>query len=115
MRRLTEILPSLSGKVFNAYTVSSADEFSYTDPVTKEKTEHQGIRILFKDGSRLIFRLSGTGTQGATVRIYIEKYEPDFAKQNMDSQEALKDLISIAVDLSEIQKLTHRDGPTVIT
>ena len=115
MRRLTEILPSLSGKVFNAYTVSSADEFSYTDPVTKEKTEHQGIRILFKDGSRLIFRLSGTGTQGATVRIYIEKYEPDFVKQNMDSQEALKDLISIAVDLSDIQKLTHRDGPTVIT
>ncbi len=115
MQHLLDSQTEVVGKTFGAFTVQKIDEFSYTDPVTNETTEHQGIRVLFTDGSRLIFRLSGTGTQGATIRIYIEKYESDPDKQNMDSQDALKELIALANALSDIQKQTHRDGPTVIT
>lgn len=115
MTHLLTLLPSLEGQKIGNYEVLKADEFSYIDPVNGERAEHQGIRVLFKDGSRLIFRLSGTGTQGATLRIYIEKYEPDFVKQNRDSQEALKELIEIAKEISQLQEITCRDRPTVIT
>ncbi len=115
MQNLLDTLPSLQGKEFGSYVVNKADDFSYTDPISDEQAIHQGIRILFDNGARLIFRLSGTGTQGATIRVYIEKYESDFVKQNMDSQEALKELILIAENISKIKELTHLDAPTVIT
>ncbi|MGE0241934.1 MAG: alpha-D-glucose phosphate-specific phosphoglucomutase [Parvibaculaceae bacterium] len=103
-------LPALGGKV-----LKSSDDFAYHDPVDDSDTKGQGIRFLFKDGSRIIYRLSGTGTQGATVRVYIERYEPDPAKQGGDTQAALSDLIQIARNLAEIETRTGRSAPSVIT
>ena len=106
---------SLTGHGFGAYCIEKADDFSYTDPIDKSVSKNQGIRILFTDGSRIIFRLSGTGTEGATVRIYLEKFEPNEALQNIDAQEALADLIDIAEELSGLKAKSGRSGPTVIT
>jgi phosphoglucomutase len=78
-------------------------------------SEKQGIRIGFRDGSRIVYRLSGTGTEGATLRVYIEAYEPDPARHNLDTQQALADLIDIANRLAGIRERTGRDQPTVIT
>lgn len=113
--KLKESLASLAGQTFGALKVAMADEFSYTDPVTGETSAHQGIRILFENDARIIFRLSGTGTSGATIRIYFEKYEPDTAKQNDDSQHALQTLINAALQISQLAELTGRDKPSVIT
>ena len=105
----------LKGQQFGQYTVEYADDFSYTDPVDGSVSKNQGVRIGFTDGSRIIFRLSGTGTKGATVRLYLESYEPDGSKQDVDTQEALGDLINIAHEISQIKKFIDRDQPTVIT
>jgi len=78
-------------------------------------SEQQGLRILFEDGSRIIYRMSGTGTEGATVRLYVESYEPDPARQGTDTQQALAPLLHIALRLSELRERTGRDAPTVIT
>lgn len=106
---------SLKGKQFGNYTVAHVDDFSYTDPIDGSVTTNQGIRIIFTDNSRIIIRLSGTGTKGATLRIYLESYEPDVIKHNLDTQEALKDLINITEEIAQIKKFTHREIPTVIT
>ena len=106
---------SLMGHGFGAYCIEKADDFSYTDPIDKSVSKNQGVRILFTDGSRIIFRLSGTGTEGATVRIYLEKFEPNEALQNIDAQEALADLIDIAEELSGLKEKSGHSGPTVIT
>ena len=108
-------LGSLAKQTFGEYTVQYADEFSYTDPVDHSVSHNQGIRIGFTNGSRIIFRLSGTGTVGATLRIYLEKYEPDASKHDQDAQEALAALIDIAEQLSEVKKRTGRTEPNVIT
>ncbi|WP_119631200.1 alpha-D-glucose phosphate-specific phosphoglucomutase [Methylocaldum marinum] len=113
--RLRGQLPELAGKTFGPYRVSVADDFSYHDPVDGSVSEKQGIRIIFENGARIIFRLSGTGTDGATLRIYLERYEPDSAKHNQDPQEALKDLIELAENLSEVKARSGMSGPTVIT
>lgn len=113
--KLKESLASLAGQTFGELKVAMADEFSYTDPVTGETSAHQGIRILFENDARIIFRLSGTGTSGATIRIYFEKYEPDTAKQNDDSQHALQTLINAALQISQLAELTGRAKPSVIT
>jgi phosphoglucomutase len=112
---LRAALPTLTGRKFGTYEVEYGDDFSYTDPVDGSISQKQGIRIGFTDGSRIVFRLSGTGTQGATLRVYIESYEPDVAKQNLDPQEALASLIVIADELAQIRTLTGMDTPTVIT
>ncbi|WP_373480112.1 alpha-D-glucose phosphate-specific phosphoglucomutase [Geminocystis sp.] len=106
---------TLKGKQFGNYTVAYVDNFSYTDPVDGSITTNQGIRIVFTDNSRIIIRLSGTGTKGATLRVYLESYEPDVSKQNLDTQEALGELITIAEEIAHIKKFTRRDVPTVIT
>lgn len=106
---------SLPGKQFGRYTVSTCDDFSYTDPVDGSVSTNQGIRILFTDGSRIVFRLSGTGTEGATIRIYLEAYEPDAANHALDAQVALAEMIQIALQISELKDRTGRDTPTVIT
>ncbi len=106
---------TLKGKQFGNYTVDYVDDFSYTDPVDGSVTTNQGIRIIFTDNSRIIFRLSGTGTKGATLRVYLESYEPDANKHYLDTQEALGKLINIAAEIAQIKKFTHRDVPTVIT
>lgn len=103
-------IPALGGK-----NLAKSDDFAYHDPVDNSDSKGQGIRFLFKDGSRIIYRLSGTGTQGATIRVYIERYEPDPAKQGGDTQTALADLIAIARNLAEIETRTGRNVPTVIT
>lgn len=106
---------SLKGTRLGAYTVAFNDDFAYTDPVDGSVSKKQGIRVVFEDGSRIVFRLSGTGTEGATLRVYIERYEPDAAKHHLDPQVALADLIAIARDLAEIEARTGRTEPTVIT
>jgi len=97
------------------YKVSSADEFTYVDPVDKSISAHQGIRFQFSDGSRIVFRLSGTGSVGATIRVYIEKYEADKSKLAQETAHALAPLIKIALEQSKMQEFTGRDKPTVIT
>lgn len=115
MTHLREQFASLSGTSIGRYQVKTCDDFSYTDPVDGSESHKQGIRILFADGSRIVFRLSGTGTQGATIRIYLEAYEPDQSKHDLDAQEALKEMIEIALQLSQLKEKTGRDKPTVIT
>ncbi len=115
MAGLRSQLSSFPGQPLGDYTVDYADDFSYTDPIDGSISHKQGIRIGFTDGSRMVFRLSGTGTQGATLRLYIESYEPDTAKHSLDPQAALKPLISLADEVAKIKALTGRDQPTVIT
>lgn len=115
MQHLRGSFDTLTGKNFGKYTVQTCDDFSYTDPVDGSVSRNQGIRILFSDGSRIIFRLSGTGTEGATLRVYLEAYEADVSRHHLDAQEALQGLIKIALNLSELQTRTGRDQPTVIT
>jgi phosphoglucomutase len=112
---LREQLPNLPGQSFGAYTVSLADDFSYTDPVDGSVSGKQGIRVIFENGSRLLFRLSGTGTEGATLRIYLERYEPDPARHSHDPQVALKELIDLAEQLGEVKQRSGMAKPTVIT
>lgn len=96
-------------------TIQTADDFSYTDPVDGSISSRQGIRLIFTDGSRVVFRLSGTGTQGATLRVYLETYEADSSRHDMDVQEALADLIQIAEEVGKISELTGMQRATVIT
>ncbi|AQS42284.1 MAG: Phosphoglucomutase [Candidatus Tokpelaia hoelldobleri] len=107
-------LAALPGTQFGPLTISAADDFAYHDPVDQSVSEHQGIRILFEGGARIIFRLSGTGTEGATVRIYMEHYEADLDLHNMDTQEALSPLIAIADEISALKLRLNRLRPTVI-
>jgi phosphoglucomutase len=113
--RLHEQFPTLPGTRVGDDRVSFADDFAYRDPVDGSLTERQGIRIGFASGARVVFRLSGTGTTGATLRIYIESYEPDPARQRRDAQDALAPLIAWAASISELRQRTGRDAPTVIT
>ena len=115
MDALRSRLPALSGTLLDGLEVAYADDFSYTDPIDGSVSDHQGIRIGFADGSRIIFRLSGTGTVGATLRVYLESYEPEAARQLLDPQIALAPLIRIANDLADIQQQTGRAAPDVIT
>ena len=115
MEHLRASLSGLTGKTLGGYTVQQADDFSYTDPVDGSVSRQQGIRLLFADGSRVVYRLSGTGTEGATLRVYIERFEPDAARHDLDPQIALAELITIARDVAEIEARTGMTGPTVIT
>ena len=115
MENLCSLLPSLPGKQYGQYEVKYADDFSYTDPIDGSVSQKQGVRIGFSDGSRIVFRLSGTGTQGATLRLYVESYEPDATKQDQDTQVALSPLISLADEIAQIKNITGREKPTVIT
>jgi phosphoglucomutase len=113
--RLQSLLPTLKGKSYGSYQVEYSDDFAYEDPIDGSISRNQGIRIGFTDGSRIVLRLSGTGTQGATLRVYFESFEPDPQKQHQDTQQALGELIAIAEDLAHIRHYTGMDKPTVIT
>jgi phosphoglucomutase len=115
MKLLRDSFVQLKGAQFGHLQVKLCDDFSYTDPVDGSVSAAQGVRILFVDGSRIVFRLSGTGTEGATLRIYLESFEPDVSQHHLDAQEALSTLISIALQISELHKRTGREQPTVIT
>ncbi|MBZ9852856.1 alpha-D-glucose phosphate-specific phosphoglucomutase [Mesorhizobium sp. CA13] len=108
-------LGSLPGTSVRGLKIAKADDFAYHDPVDGSVSEHQGIRVLFEGGSRVVFRLSGTGTSGATLRVYIERYEPDKARHDLDTQAALADLIAAADDIAGIRSHTGRNKPSVIT
>ena len=115
METLRDRLPRLQGGNLDGRAVAYADDFSYTDPIDGSVSEHQGIRIGFTDGSRIVFRLSGTGTVGATLRVYLESFQPDPAQQQLDPQVALASLIETANRLAEIESRTGRTAPDVIT
>lgn len=115
MAAIEDRLDRLPGQQIGSLTVAKADSFTYHDPIDGSVSRNQGLRIFFEGGSRLVFRLSGTGTSGATLRIYMERYEPDPALHDQDTQAALEPLIEAAEALAEISKRTGRDAPTVIT
>jgi phosphoglucomutase len=108
-------LPTLPGKTFGALKVEAADDFAYHDPVDGSDSDHQGVRVMFEGGSRIVYRLSGTGTVGATLRVYIERYEPPSGKLDQETQAALADLIALSRSLAGIETRTGRKGPDVIT
>ena len=115
MQHLHDSFASLPGTTLGSYKVQFCDDFSYTDPVDGSVSTGQGVRIGFSDGSRIVFRLSGTGTEGATLRIYLEAYEADVSKHHLDAQQALAELIEIAASISQLRQRSGRDQPTVIT
>ena len=112
---LTAALPALPGRTFGPLTVAAADSFAYLDPVDGSTSANQGLRVLFEGGSRIVFRLSGTGTEGATLRVYLERYEP--ADGNLDAAvgDMLADLIAAAEGVAGIARHTGRTAPAVIT
>ena len=111
MTALRDKLPALAGQ----FGIVTADDFAYDDPVDGSRTTKQGIRLIFADGARIIYRLSGTGTAGATLRVYIERYEPHAGFHGTETQQALADLIGLARSIAEIEARTGRAAPTVIT
>jgi phosphoglucomutase len=115
MADLRVALPGLVGKQFGGRAVSLADDFSYTDPVDGSVSNGQGVRLLFDDGARVIFRLSGTGTEGATLRVYLESFEADVTQQNQPTQRKLADLVAVAEVVAGICHRTGMDGPSVAT
>ncbi len=112
---LRDQLSGLVGQAFGEYVVKYADEFSYHDSVDGSISQNQGIRIGFENGSRIVFRLSGTGTVGATLRIYLERFEPDSARHNQDAGVALAELIELAERFCQVKQITGRTEPNVIT
>ena len=115
MARLRELLPALAGTTLGEHTVALADDFVYTDPVDHSVATKQGIRIIMTDGSRIVYRLSGTGTEGATIRLYLEQYEADTTRHAIDTQLALSALAQAADSLAELKLRTGRAGPTLVT
>ena len=113
--RLEAMLPSLKGQSFAGGTIRDADNFRYTDPIDNSVTQGQGLRLLLEDGSRVVIRLSGTGTKGATIRVYLESYVPSSGDLNQDPQIALGEMIRAINDLAEIEQRTGMKQPTVIT
>lgn len=112
---LTAALPALPGGRFGPLTVAAADSFSYDDPVDGSVSANQGLRVLFEGGSRIVFRLSGTGTEGATLRVYIERYEPTDGDLDAETPDMLADLIAAADAIAGIRKHTGRAAPDVVT
>jgi len=105
----------MTGRQYGSYEVELCDDFSYTDVVDNSTSSQQGIRILFTCGARIVYRLSGTGTEGATLRVYIEQPEKDPAKLEQDPQRSLAELIKLSISIAEIERYTGRTAPSVIT
>ena len=115
MTHLRDQLSSLPGRMLAGRVVRSADDFAYVDPVDGSTSARQGLRVLFEDGARVVFRLSGTGTEGSTIRVYIESRETDAARLDLEVSAALSPLVDAALTLSELSARTGRSAPTVIT
>ena len=115
IHHLRDQIISLPGKQFKHYQVVFSDDFEYTDSIDGSVSKAQGVRVGFSDGSRIVYRLSGTGTEGATLRVYVESFEPDPEKHHLDAQVALQDLIEIADQIAGIKQFTKREQPSVIT
>ena len=109
-------LPTLGGRDCGAgLCIEQADDFAYNDPVDGSLSTRQGVRLIFTNGSRIIFRLSGTGTEGATLRVYLERFEPDSRQHELPAQQALAELIRIAEDIAAIRAHCGMQAPSVIT
>jgi phosphoglucomutase len=115
MSELRAQLPSLGGATVEGQQIAWADDFAYTDPVDGSVSQKQGVRVVLQDSSRVVFRLSGTGTEGATLRVYLERHEPDASRQDIPAQEALAPLIALAEAVAHIRRHTGMDAPTVMT
>ncbi|WP_295633930.1 alpha-D-glucose phosphate-specific phosphoglucomutase [Novosphingobium sp.] len=115
MAELTGALPTLAGQAFGPLVIQTADSFSYLDPVDQSVSANQGLRVLFEGGSRVVFRLSGTGTEGATLRVYLERYEPASGNLDSDVGTMLADLVAAADHIAGITRHTGRTAPDVIT
>ncbi len=115
MEKVRSQIPSLPGTAFGALKVKSADDFAYHDPVDGSDSRNQGLRVLFENGSLIVYRLSGTGTEGATLRVYLERYEADPAQHGIETQAALADVIALARQLSGIVEKTGMAEPSVVT
>ena len=107
--------PAFLGSTHGSFKVAEAGDFSYTDPIDHSVSKNQGLYVRMEDGSRIVFRLSGTGSAGATIRLYVEKYSSMAAEYAADVQEALRPIIDVALQLSALQRHTGREKPTVIT
>lgn len=114
IERLRHRIPELPGTRWGDFAVSTADDFAYTDPVDGSTSAHQGIRIGFADGARIVYRLSGTGTEGATLRVYLERFEPDPARHAMSASVALAPLATVSAALPDIAGMTGREQPSVV-
>jgi phosphoglucomutase len=114
IEELRRRLPELPGARIGDFEVSTADDFAYTDPVDGSTSAHQGIRIGFANGARIIYRLSGTGTEGATLRVYLERFEPDTARHALTASEALAPLAAASVALADVNGITGRNKPSVV-
>lgn len=115
MAALQDQTATLPGSVNSGGTIKSADDFAYTDPTDQSVSRNQGIRLLFEDGSRIVFRLSGTGTEGATLRVYIERYVDQTGELGLETADALQPLVRAAQELADIQGFTGMKRPSVIT
>ena len=115
MKYLRDSTHKLGGQHFDGYEVERCDDFSYTDAVDGSISSRQGIRILFSNGARIVYRLSGTGTEGATLRVYIEQPETDPDRLDQDPQQTLSELIQLSASIAQIEKFTGRTAPDVIT
>ena len=115
MRELRASLPHLASQTLAGQTVALADDFAYTDPVDGSVSQQQGVRVILQDGSRLVFRLSGTGTEGATLRIYLERHESDPARHDLPVQQALAPLVMLAEQLARVRHWTGLAQPSVTT
>ena len=115
MEHLRAQLATLPGQRIGDAHITSADDFAYTDPIDGSVSTAQGVRIGLADGSRIVFRLSGTGTEGATLRVYLERFEADAARHGVETQLALAPLIALADRLAGIRERTGREAPTVVT
>lgn len=114
MASLRSRLPNLRGARFGPLTVSHCDDFAYTDPVDRSVSERQGIRLDFSDDARIVYRLSGTGTEGATLRVYLERYEPDPSRHGRAAQDVLRDLATLAAEIAEVKARTGRTSPSAV-
>ncbi len=115
MAALRERLPQLAGSELAGQKVSLADDFAYTDPVDGSVSRRQGVRLVLADGSRVVWRLSGTGTEGATLRVYLERFEPDPARQDLPVQQQLAPLATLAEQIAQIRHFTGMQAPSVMT
>jgi phosphoglucomutase len=111
---LRQRLPELPGWRLGDFEIADADDFTYTDPVDGSTSAHQGVRIGFTNGARIVYRLSGTGTEGATLRVYLERFEPDPARHALAASAALAPLAKVSVALTDISGITGRDKPSVV-
>jgi phosphoglucomutase len=115
IKSLRASLPRLAGQSNGSLKISVADEFAYDDPVDGSRSERQGLRILFENGARIVIRLSGTGTEGATLRVYLERFEPSSGRLDAETGEMLSEVIAAAETLAQIRHFTGRVSPDVIT